>query len=191
MASSFWLGAQRRDFGLDWGHAAVFAVLAFASCCAGGGLSSEAQAQAPAATYSPHMETESSSVRAFMQTVAHDVTHDGPTAWLKFFDDSPAFFMAVNGAMAFPSSSVAREGTLKFAGTIQSIELKWGDDLRVDPLGTGLAVVGATWHEVQIDKAGRRVEEGGYFTGVVERKQGQWRFRDAHWSSPVETPVAQ
>jgi hypothetical protein len=150
------------------------------------GLLLEARAQA-----GPGSAAATDSVRAFMRTVAHDVTRDGPTAWLKFFDDSPAFFMAVNGAMAFPDPSAARNGTQKFADTNRSVELKWGDDLRVDPLAPGLAVVGATWHEVQVDKSGRRTAEGGYFTAVLERKQGRWRFRDAHWSSPVDATVAQ
>ena len=69
-------------------------------------------------------------VRAFMQTVSHSVTQDGPLAWIKYFDASPAFFMAVNGQMAFPNSAAAQEGTRKFAQTIRHIELKWGDDLR-------------------------------------------------------------
>jgi hypothetical protein len=54
-------------------------------------------------------------------------------AWIKYFDASPAFFMAVNGQMAFPNTAAAQESTRKFAQTIRHIELKWGDDLRVDP----------------------------------------------------------
>jgi hypothetical protein len=46
-------------------------------------------------------------VRAFMQTVCDSVTQDGPMAWIKYFDASPAFFMAVNGQMAFPSTACA------------------------------------------------------------------------------------
>jgi hypothetical protein len=53
-------------------------------------------------------------------------------AWIKYFDASPAFFMAVNGQMAFPNTAAAQESTRKFAQTIRHIELKWGDDLRVD-----------------------------------------------------------
>jgi hypothetical protein len=177
MASSLWL------------RVVVVAGLTFVNCGDRSGLSFEARAQASAATYGPMTDTESASVRAFMQDVARVVTKDGPTAWLEYFDDSSAFFMAVNGAMAFPSAAVARDGTRSFAATIQHIELKWGDDMRVDPLTPELAVVGAKWHEVQIDKAGHRVEESGYFTGVVESKQHQWKFRDAHWSSPM--PAAQ
>ena len=126
-------------------------------------------------------------VRAFMQTVSHSVTQDGPTAWIKYFDASPAFFMAVNGQMAFPNAAAAQEGTRTFAQTIRHIELKWGDDLRVDPLTNEFAVVAVSWREIQVDTAGHSVTETGYFTGLAEYRAGQWKFRDAHWSSPVSS----
>ena len=124
-------------------------------------------------------------VRAFMQTVSDSVTSDGPTAWIKYFDASPAFFMAVNGQMAFPNNAVAQEGTRKFAQTIRHIELKWGDDLRIDPLTNDFAVVAVSWREIQIDTAGHSVTETGFLTGLVQYREGRWQFRDAHWSSPV------
>ena len=126
-------------------------------------------------------------VRAFMQTVSHSVTQDGPMAWIKYFDESPAFFMAVNGQMVFPNASAAQEGTRKFAQTIRQIELKWGDDLRVDPLTNEYAVVGVSWREVQVDTAGHSVNETGYFTALVEYRDGHWQFRNAHWSAPVSS----
>src|SRR5271169_2538342 len=127
-------------------------------------------------------------VRAFMQTVSHSVTQDGPMAWLKYFDASPAFFMAVNGQMAFSNTAAAEEGTRKFAQSIRHIELKWGDDLRVDPLPNEFAVVAVSWRETQVDTAGHSVTETGYFTGLAEYREGRWQFRDAHWSSPVSSP---
>jgi hypothetical protein len=126
-------------------------------------------------------------VRAFMQTVSHSVTQDGPMAWIKYFDASPAFFMAVNGQMAFPNTAAAQEGTRTFAQTIRHIELKWGDDFRVDPLTNEFAVVAVSWREIQVDTAGHSVTETGYFTGLAEYREGQWKFRDAHWSSPISS----
>jgi hypothetical protein len=126
-------------------------------------------------------------VHAFMQTVSHSVTQDGPTAWIKYFDTSPAFFMAVNGQMAFPNPAAAQEGTRKFAQTIRHIELNWGDDLRVDPLTSEFAVVAVSWREIQVDTAGHSVAETGYFTGLTEYREGRWQFRDAHWSSPASS----
>jgi hypothetical protein len=126
-------------------------------------------------------------VREFMQTVSHSVTQDGPMAWIKYFDASPAFFMAVNGQMAFPNAAGAQEGTRKFAQTIRHIELKWGDDLRVDPLTSEFAMVGVSWREIQVDTVGHSVTETGYFTGLAEYREGHWQLRDAHWSSPVSS----
>jgi hypothetical protein len=129
-------------------------------------------------------------VRTFMQTVAREVSQEGPTAWCRYFDTSPAFFMAVNGQLAFANSAAALEGTKNFARTISHIELHWGDDLRVDPLTSQFAVVAVSWHEVQIDHAGHEVTESGYFTGVAQYQNGRWFFRDAHWSEPIppQTP---
>jgi hypothetical protein len=129
------------------------------------------------------------SVRAFVATVAHDVTQEGPIAWNKHFQDTPAFFMAVNGQMAFPSGAAAKQGMPHVAQLIKRIDLKWGDDLRVDPLSPELAMVGASWREVQTDPAGHSIEETGYFTGLAQSRDGRWQFRDAHWSSPVAPPT--
>ena len=124
-----------------------------------------------------------------MRTVAHDVTQEGPLAWLKFFDTGPGFFMAVNGQLAFPNAAAAKQGTQSFAQTINRMELTWGD-LRVDPLTTELSMVAASWREIQVDKAGHRIEEAGYFTALAEYRGGNWRFRDAHWSAPISPPPA-
>jgi|SRR6516162_874028 len=124
-------------------------------------------------------------VRAFTATVARDVTQEGPIAWSRHFDDSPAFFMAVNGQMAFPNGTAAKEGIQSAALSIKHIELRWGDDLRVDPLTSELAVVAAPWREIQMDAAGHTVDVTGFFTGLAEYRGGHWQFRNAHWSSPV------
>jgi len=128
--------------------------------------------------HSPEQE-----VKAFTQEVARGVTTEGPSAWRKYFADSPAFFMAVNGRMAFPNSAAATTGIEGVSKEIKHIELKWGDDLRVDPLTPDLAVVAASYREVQQQAAGNTVNDHGFFTAVAEKRDGHWQFRDAHWSS--------
>lgn len=127
-------------------------------------------------------------VRSFTRTVAHDVTEDGPVAWRKHFAEVPAFFMAVDGHLVYPTGAAAMAAIPDLARTIKHIELRWGDDLRIDPLTADLAVVGVTWHEVIVDAAGKRMEETGYVTGVAEYRDGRWQFRNAHWS--VAAPPA-
>jgi hypothetical protein len=129
------------------------------------------------------------SVRAFARAVAHDITQEGPAAWRRHFVDSPAFFMASEGRLVFPNSASATAGIRDFAGTIKQIELRWGDDLRVDPLTPDLAVVAASWREVRVGTDGRRLEEAGFFTGTAEHRDGRWQFRNAHWSVAAPPPA--
>jgi hypothetical protein len=65
-------------------------------------------------------------VHQLMRSVAHDVTQQGPLAWLKYFEAGSSFFMVVDGQMAFADGTAAREGTQSFSRTIQHIELQWG-----------------------------------------------------------------
>jgi hypothetical protein len=170
---------------LIWTSTALLAAFALAGCSARTAGSAELQSLTPASA-----AAIDESARTFMHTVAHDVTQEGPLAWLKFFNTGPEFFMAVNGQLAFPNAAAAKEGTQNFARTHNHIELTWGDDLRVDPLTAELAVVATSWREIQVDKAGHRSEETGYFTGLAEYRDGRWRFRDAHWSAPISPPPA-
>jgi hypothetical protein len=124
-------------------------------------------------------------VRAFTRVVAHDVTQDGPAAWRRHFADSPSFFMAAEGQLVFPNSAAATAGIQDLARTIKQIELRWGDDLRVDPLTPDLAVVAAPYHEIRVNTSGQREEETGFFTGTAEYRDGRWQFRNVHWSLPV------
>jgi len=147
-------------------------------------------ADSPAFTAEQRAAVESG-VRNFMQAVAHDITSEGPTAWQKEFADDPAFFMAVEGKMAFPDRETATKAIPELPKIIKQIELRWGDDLRVDPLTADLAVVAASYTEVQTNPEGHQITETGFFTGVVELRGGGWQFRDAHWSAPVgHTPPA-
>ena len=165
-------------------------VLLLVMACAGCNTRREGGSSGPQRLTPSNAAAVEEAVRTFTATVAHEVTQEGPLAWSRHFDDSPAFFMAVNGQMAFPSGSAAKSGIQNVALTLKHIELKWGDDLRIDPLTPELAIVAAPWREIQIDSAGRRVEESGFFTGLAEFQDGHWQFRDAHWSSPVSASPA-
>jgi hypothetical protein len=130
------------------------------------------------------------SVGGFMASVAQAVSQEGPTAWSKAFESGANFFMAVDGKLVFPTGEAAAQAIPTVARAIPHIELKWGDDLRVDPLTADLAVAAASYQEVQVDLQGHSVTENGYFTGVVERQNGKWQFRDAHWSETLPAAKA-
>jgi hypothetical protein len=125
-----------------------------------------------------------------MVTVAHDITQEGPAFWRRHFADSPKFFMAADGHLAFPNNAAAMAAIPELVRTFKQIELRWGDDLRVDPLTRDLAAVGTSYHEFRVSPDGNRVNEDGFFTGIAERKDGRWQFRNAHWSSaaPRQAP---
>jgi hypothetical protein len=129
-----------------------------------------------------------STVRSFVVNVAHDVTSEGPTAWQKEFADDPAFFMAVDGHLVFPNRQIATQAIQDLPRMIKSIELRWGDDLRIDPLTENLAVVATSYHELQTSPEGHQLTEDGFFTAVAEYRDGRWQFRDIHWSDPLPPP---
>jgi len=102
---------------------------------------------------------------------------EGPTGWRKHFADSPSFFMALDGHLVYPTGAAAMAAILNLAHAIKHIELRWGDDPRVDPLAADFAVVATSWREATVDAAGKGVEETGYFTGIAEHRNGCWQFR--------------
>lgn len=161
-----------------WLPAFLLTTLAYVGCGPNHGVADEPQSMTAASA-----ATVQNGVRAFAQTVAHDVTEQGPAAWRGIFADSPSFFMAADGYLAFPNSAAARAGIQDLARTLKHIELRWGNDLRVDPLTPNLAVVATSYQEVRVSADGSRVNETGYFTALAERRNGRWQFRNAHWSA--------
>jgi hypothetical protein len=121
-------------------------------------------------------------VRAFAQAVTRAVSHEGPAAWRRYFAEGPQFFMASEGRLVFPNSTSVTAAMPELVRTFKQIELQWGDDLRVDPLAPDLAMMAASYHEIQVNATGSRVDESGYFTGIAEYRGDRWQFRDAHWS---------
>ena len=166
-----------------WPRTLLLATVAAAGCGSHHAASSESQPMTAA-----RAAAVDDGVRAFARAVAHDITQEGPSAWRKHFADSPEFFMASGGRLVFPNSASATAAIQDLPRTIKQIELRWGDDLRVDPLTPDLAVVAASYHEVQVSPEGRRVEEAGFFTGIAEKRDGRWQFRNAHWSVAVPAP---
>jgi hypothetical protein len=128
-------------------------------------------------------------VRQFTATVAHDVTQDGPIAWSKFFAEGPEFFMAVNGKVAFADGQSAAKMMPEIARQFKHIELRWGNDLRLDALTENLCNVATSYTEnIELQPGVDGFQGGmqsGYFTGLAESRNGHWQFRNAHWSAPV------
>jgi len=132
---------------------------------------------------SPEQKTAvKAAVRSSMADVARDVSANGPTAWQKHFVDDPSFFMAAQGQLFFPNGQPMGQWVQGITHFIKTVNLQWGDPMRIDPLTPTLAMVGAPYVEIQTDPQGQQMTERGYFTGLAELRNGRWQFRDAHWS---------
>lgn len=121
-------------------------------------------------------------VRAFLASMADDVTKRGPVAWRTHFADKPTFYMASEGKMVFADSAAATKGINELTGMISQIKLNWGEPLRVEPLTSSIVSVAMPYHEELSDTQGNLVVEDGYFTGLIESGPDGWKVRNAHWS---------
>jgi hypothetical protein len=96
--------------------------------------------------------------------------------------------MAVNGKLAFPDGQSAVKAIPEVARQYKHIELRWGNDLRLDALTENLCSVATSYTEnieLQPGVDGFQGTQSGYFTGLAENRNGHWQFRNAHWSVPV------
>ena len=114
--------------------------------------------------------------------IARDVSSDGPVAWLRYFADTTAFFMASDGQLVFPDHS----SSVKFINEvlvkqIRHIHLKW-NNLRIDSLTPVMALMGSDFHEDLTYSTGKTVLTEGYFTGIAQQGPKGWQLRNAHWS---------
>jgi hypothetical protein len=133
-------------------------------------------------------QTVTGGVRHLMTDVAQDVTKNGPIAWRSHFEDVPSFFMAVNGQMMFSDSQSVTQGIQNVARMFKHIDLTWGE-VRVDPLSSQFASVASPYHETITTADDQVLQSDGFFTALAEKRDGQWQFRNVHWSVPVPAAV--
>jgi hypothetical protein len=123
------------------------------------------------------------SVKQLMETISVDISSNGPRAWLNYFEDSPKFFMASDGSIAFQNNDSAKsfiQNTL--IKQIRQITLKW-TNVRIDPLTNDLASIGANWQETIVNSSNVSSAYSGYFTSLAEKTQSGWRLMNLHWST--------
>jgi len=116
--------------------------------------------------------------------IARDLADDGPGAWSNYFLDSPEFFMVSDGRMVFPDIETARAQIDDLEREIAEMKLAW-DEIRVEPIGDGMAVMAASYRETLRETTGRERRFAGYFTGLAVETASGWKLRNAHWSRPV------
>jgi hypothetical protein len=126
-------------------------------------------------------------VKGMMANIETDVSKNGPRAWLNYFEDTPDFFMANEGQLVFKDHQSARAfiiGTV--VKIIPYIKLRW-EHIRIDPLTSNLASIGADFHEDQVTNTGKKLSIDGYFSGIAHYEGHDWKLRNAHWS--VKAPA--
>jgi hypothetical protein len=123
------------------------------------------------------------SVSRLAANIAHNISHEGPNAWLHYFDKSPGFFMASGGKLVFPNYDSAAVFVQIFAKGVRNIQLTWSG-LNVDPLTMDLAIIRASFHETITDTSGSQTPVDGYFTSLAVRRPEGWRLKNLHWSYP-------
>jgi hypothetical protein len=127
-------------------------------------------------------EVVKDSVNTMMKFIAKDITASGTSAWLKYFENTPAFFMASDGNLVFPSHDLAEYYINKnIKKSISKIGLQWGD-IKIDPLTANYANIAATFHEEITDASGTSVPLNGFFTGIAHQNDAGWQLHNAHWS---------
>jgi hypothetical protein len=123
------------------------------------------------------------SVQLMADSIAKNISREGPVAWLKYFENTPDFFMASDGQLVFPNIDTAKNFINNILIRVMpKIELRW-TDIRVDPLTTSLAGISAVYHEDITDPAGKTTAHDGYFTGIACQTPQGWKLHNAHWSS--------
>jgi hypothetical protein len=122
------------------------------------------------------------------EAIRADLAKDGPAAWLRYFADGPAFFMAADGKLQFADVEAAKHFMPGFAAGVAHLELVWGE-IRIDVLTPEMAMMAAPYSESFTAKTGAKSAFHGYFTGLAVRTPGGWKLRDLHWSSDNTAPA--
>lgn len=125
------------------------------------------------------------SVTRMMAQISANVTKDGPTQWLAYFEDDPGFFMASDGAVKFGDYRSATTYTRDTLPQIMSrISLSWRH-LHVDPLATGFAAIGADFSEDIRLTSGHLISDSGFFTAIAHFDGTTWKLRNLNWASKL------
>ncbi len=143
--------------------------------------------QRPAHFGAPDSARVKDSVSKMAINMAQDISNKGPVAWLDYFENTPGFFMASQGQLVFTDYQSAQKFILNTLDKeISKISLRW-NNLRVDPLASDLALIGADFHEDLSNISGKIISIDGYFTGMASLSNNRWKLRNLHWS--IKEPI--
>lgn len=122
------------------------------------------------------------SISLLVENTAKNITAKGPIGWLDEFENSPDFYMANDGAIAFkdyPTAEKFVRDTL--SKHMQHIELKFSN-IRIKPLSPESGSIGATFHEMLTITEDKAFPVDGYFTATAHHTTAGWKYTNMHWS---------
>ena len=115
-------------------------------------------------------------------SIALDISKNGPAAWLYYFENSPDFYMASNGSLIFPDYATAlRYIHDSLIHTIPHITLKW-TGIRVDSISPDHAFIASGFQEDITGANGTVNSIRGFFTAVARSTPFGWKLSGVHWS---------
>jgi hypothetical protein len=80
-------------------------------------------------------------VQLMTESIAKDISLEGPIVWLRYFEKSPDFFMASDGQLVFPNIDTATNFiNNKLIKMMPDIQLRWSN-IRIEPLTANLASI--------------------------------------------------
>jgi hypothetical protein len=126
--------------------------------------------------------TVKDSIIALINHTAKDISARGPIAWLDYFENSPDFFMASDGDLAFKDYASADMFIKKtLVNQIQRIKLSFSS-VRINPVSEQFAFIGASVHEDITGFSGKAMPFDGYFTATAHQTPTGWKYLNMHWS---------
>ena len=104
-----------------------------------------------------------------VDSIAKQISRDGPVAWFRYFDDSPGFFTASDDQLVFPNIDSAKNFvTNTLVEAYGNIELHW-NNIRIVPVTARFAILASGFHEDITCSNGNKSSTDGYFTGMAHQ----------------------
>lgn len=128
-------------------------------------------------------EPPAETAEAYFASIPATLAVRGPEAWLTFFEETPAFFMASDGMTAFADRADAEAFLAEFAPRVETLSLRWIEP-RFEVLAPDVVAVVSAYDEEITMVDGTVSTFGGQVSGVLRRTAGAWRLQHLHWSSP-------
>jgi len=117
-----------------------------------------------------------------LDSVRNDIGWNGPIKWIKYFEDTSAFYMASEGKLVFSDYNAAKKFiTDTLVHKVSGIVLDW-QNINIDSICENTVAINTYYHEDLMIINDSAIHEMGYCTAIADRTNTGWKFRTLHWS---------